>query len=495
MKKFALVLSVLSLSFFKIQAQRQLILEEPEQLVSAAAYNKMISQNFSYLLLSENSPQQGISATLNDKGSNLKINGLLYNGASGVLTMEADLTSTNGVYFFDEEEGGQQAKISFNYYRSLLFLSGYTKPDYLKNTTHRLAILEAILEAKNKHDKYYELLTDPKITSTNFSGLERDIDTSHIQIYEKLKAITALYINDQEAKGFDALPSREVDTKELKLTKTETISLEEVAKTHTITSTQFNIGKLLSVYKANETYILNKLEEELIDLELKAAESQWNSKHNTFFGVTPFYKRESFRSFSLDPSQSFSNMFSDTKGDLYGITFSLNYNYERKKKYGFKFFPHRFFIKASTSAGRASNISSFSNSTLNFTQSLGTDVNGNPIIFTKDDAAFIGDASYEYGTSNSVKLETYYYPFNIPVGLFGIISYEYINFSRQKNVKDKELSPMRLGVLFNLKNKEKDKPLVTIQTFLDRTDLSLSPNGRDNDLRFGLGVGLPINLK
>ena len=117
------------------------------------------------------------------------------------------------------------------------------------------------------------------------------------------------------------------------------------------------------------------------------------------------------------------------------------------------------------------------------------------LLFTKDDAAFIGDSRYEYGTSNSVKLETYYYPFNIPIGLFGILSYEYINFSRLKDVQDKELSPMRLGVLFNLKNKEKDKPLVTIQAFLDRTDLSLSPNGRDNDLRFGLGVGLPINIR
>lgn len=495
MKKLTLVLSVSSLSFFEIQAQNQLILEEPEQLVSAAAYNKMVSQNFSYLLLSENSPQQGISATVNDKGSNLKINGLLYNGAPGVVTMEADLTSTNGVYFFDEEKGGQQAKISFNYYRSLLSLSKYNKPNYLKNSTNRLAILEAILEAKNKHDKYYDLLTDPNITSTNFSGLQKDIDTSHIQINEKLRALTARYINDQEVEGFDALLSREVDTKELKLTNTETLSLEEKLKTHKITTNQYNISKLLSAYKTNENYILNKLEEELIDLELKSAESQWTSKHNTFIGITPFYKRESFRRFNLDPTQSFSNMFTDTKGDLYGITFSINYNYERKKNYGFKLFPHRFFIKASTSAGRASNISSFSNSTLNFTQSLGTDVNGNPIIFTKDDAAFIGDASYEYGTSNSFKLETYYYPFNIPIGLFGIISYEYINFSRLKDVKDKELSPMRLGILFNLKNKEKDKPLVTIQTFLDRTDLSLSPNGRDNDLRFGLGIGLPINIK
>ena len=495
MKKFTLAFTVLSLSFFRIHAQNQLILEEPEQLVSAAAYNKMISQNFSYLLLSENSPQQGISATVNDKGSNIKINGLLYNGASGVFTMEADLTSTNGVYFFDEEKGGQQAKISFNYYRSLLYLSGYTKPDYLKSTTNRLAILEAILEAKSKHDKYLSLLIDTLDVGNKFKELESDLIISNTKIYKKLKNLDTAFINVKNQGGFDALPSREVDTKELKFTNTDTLYLKEKSKTYKIVAKGYNISKLLSAYKANEVYILNKLEEDLIDLELKAAESQWTSKHNTFIGVTPFYKRESFRRFNLDPTQSFANMFTDTKGDLYGITLSFNYNYERKKNYGLKFLPHRVFIKASTSVGQGSNISSFSNSTLNFTQSLGTDVNGNPIIFTKDDAAFIGDARYEYGTSNSFKLETYCYPFNIPVGLFGIISYEYINFSRLKDVKDKELSPMRLGILFNLKNKEKDKPLVTIQTFLDRTDLSLSPNGRDNDLRFGLGVGLPINIK
>jgi len=495
MKKIALVLTVLSLSFFEIQAQSQLILEEPEQLVSAAAYNKMVSQNFSYLLLSENSPQQGISATLNDKGSNLKINGLIYNGASGVVTIEADLTSTNGVYFFDEEKGGQQAKISFNYYRSLLFLSSYTKPDYLKSTTNRLAILETILEAKSKHDKYLSLLIDTLNVGNNFKELESDLKMSNAKVYEELKNLDTAFMNVKNPGGFDSLPSRKVDTEKLKLKQSETLSFKENSTTQTILATGYNISKILSAYKANDNYILNKLEEDLIDLELKAAESQWTSKHNTFIGITPFYKRESFRSFSLDPTQSFSNMFADTKGDLYGITFSLNYNYERKKKYGLKLFPHRFFIKASTSAGRASNCSSFSNSTLNFTQSLGTDVNGNPIVFTKEDAAFIGDARYEYGTSNSVRLETYYYPFDIPVGLFGIVSYEYINFSRLKDVKNKELSPMRLGILFNLKNKEKDKPLITIQAFLDRTDLSLSPNGRDNDLRFGLGIGLPINIK
>jgi len=47
---------------------------------------------------------------------------------------------------------------------------------------------------------------------------------------------------------------------------------------------------------------------------------------------------------------------------------------------------------------------------------------------------------------------------------------------------------MRLGDLFSLKNKENKKPLVTIQIFLDRTDLNLDSSGSDNDLGFGLGV-------
>ena len=84
----------------------------------------------------------------------------------------------------------------------------------------------------------------------------------------------------------------------------------------------------------------------------------------------------------------------------------------------------------------------------------------------------------------------------MPIGLFGRIGYENIKFNRGSSADDIEKYPMRIGVLFNLKNKEKDKPVVTIQAFLDRTDLNLDPTSDpDNDLRFGLGIGLPINIK
>ena len=476
-------------------AQNQLIIEEKVGLVSQEAYNKMVTENFSYLLLSETSPQQGISATLNEEGSNLKINGLLYSGYYGILNMEADLTASNGVYFFDEEKGSQQAKISFNYFRTIGHWSKYKSPTPVKQTSNRMELLEAIIEAKSKHDTYFDLLSDPSIISYNYPELQNDLKAINLKVINKLKQLTARYINIQITEGFDQLPSRNVDTKEFLIVKPETITLKNNSKSYPITANGYNLNKLLIAYKANENYILNELGNKLIELELKAAESQWTSKHNTFYGITPFYERESFRRFTPDSTKTFANMFNETKGDLYGISFSLGYNYERKTGYGKKLFPYRFFIQASTTIGRASNRSAFSNSTLNISQSLGNDVNNNPITFTKEDAAFIGDTQYKYGTSNEFKVEAYYYPFNVPVGFFGRIGYQFINFSRLKEVDDKEISPMRLGILFNLKNKEKDKPAVVIQTFVDRSDLSLSPNGVDNDLRFGLGIGLPINVR
>ena len=478
-----------------LSLQAQVTLEQPKLPVTRAAFNKLVSQNFSYLLLSENSPQQGISATLNDKGSNLKINGLLYSGALGIFTMEADLGSTNGVYFFDQEKGGSQAKISFNFYRSLLSLSKYNSADALNTTTNRLALVELIIDAKSKYDTYYKLLSDQNVLNTDYSQLKTALIASRSEVIQKLQELSARYINEEQPVDLTTLPTRSIDTKSMILPKSEALAFEADSITYTLKATGYNLSELLSAFRASEHYILEQLEDDLIDLELKNAESQWGAMHNTFFSLTGFYERESFRRFTLNRTQSFSDMFDDTKGDLFGLTASINYNYERKKECGSCIRPYRFFIKGAATVGRASNRSSFANSTLNFTDALGTDVNGNPIVFTKEDAAFIGDTSYEYAPNATFQIEAYYYPFKLPVGFFGRLGYSYVNFGRLKNIKDIELTPMRLGLLFNLKNKEENKPIVTVQTFLDRTDLSLSPNGRDNDLRFGLGVGLPINIR
>ena len=107
-----------------------------------------------------------------------------------------------------------------------------------------------------------------------------------------------------------------------------------------------------------------------------------------------------------------------------------------------------------------------------------------------------GGNIYEYGLGASVNIDLYLFPSeDVPLGVFLEFAHEYIDFKDDKDIDDIQLTPLRLGLLYNLKNKEEDKPIVTVSLFMDRTDLSLSPNGSDNDLRFGLGVGIPINFR
>ena len=56
-----------------------------------------------------------------------------------------------------------------------------------------------------------------------------------------------------------------------------------------------------------------------------------------------------------------------------------------------------------------------------------------------------------------------------------------------------------MGLLLNLKSNDKTKNIITLQVFVDRSDLKKSPtpkvNPDEDDWRFGFKVGLPINLK
>lgn len=480
----------------------QIVFEEKGDLVSPTAYDKMIAEDFGYLILSDNSPQQGIAATVNDDGSNIKINGLLYSGNYGILGIEANLNASNGVYFFDEENGTEKGKISLNYYKSLFTLSSYSNPSNVKKVKTQLDILDYFIDAKSKHLKYTKLIED-NVIAFGLDTLTFKDELGFAAVSDKLRKLARKYINSQDIQGYELIPIRKIDDKDIKIDTTYTaieikvpkFNKKEIEYLKISKPTQYDLKALLDAYLKNKNFVLKELEDKINTTEINNADSQWLGKHITFLGLSPFYQRESFKRFTYDESKAFANMFNTTLGDVYGITASFNYNYNRGPGRKTAWFPNQFFSRLSVSASRASNISTFTNSSFNFSNPMGNDVNGNPILIESTKSAYNGTARYEYGTSNSFMFEVYYYPFALPVGLFGYVGYQYINFSRLKDVEDKEISPMRFGLLFNLKNKEKDKPLVTIQTFIDRTDLSLSPNGKDNDLRFGVGVGLPINIK
>lgn len=497
MKKFLLTL-IISSVFIPFLFSQDLIIKEKKGLISPSAYSKKISKDFNYLLLGENSPQQGISAVVNDKKTNIKISGLLYSGNKGVLSIEADLTSSNGIFFFDQEKGSDQGKITFNFYKKLWAFSEFYAEKNIDKVTSRLEILEMLHKEKSDYKGLKKLVEKLKIEGL----LEEDKDD---QVIKELKRLIAYHINDQEVEGYNLLKERKFDEttyvlkenalkiklKAIKENK-ESKSKEDVEINN---SGKINASKVLKDYKAKRKSILKGLKDSIVATELKNAETQWAGNHILFLGLSPFYERQGLKRFSYDNSKSFTDMFTSEKGNIYGITLSLNYNLEKGEASKNKYKPENLFLRFSTSLGRASNFSNFKNTTLNLTTPLGNDLNGNPVIFTNSDTAFLGDSGFEYGFSSSFAFEAFYYPFKVPVGIFGRIGYENIRFNRGSTLDNKEMYPMRLGLLFSLKNKEKDKPILTIQTFIDRTDLNLDPSQPDNDLRFGIGVGLPINIR
>lgn len=477
---------------------QEVIIKEKNGLVSQSAYSKMISENFNYLLLGENSPQQGISAVVNDKKTNIKLSGLLYSGDKGVLSIEADLTSSNGVFFFDQEKGSEQGKISFNYYKKLYAHSEFYPEKNIDKITSRLEILEILQKAKTDYLGLRDLIE--KMGLKDLLEKEEEDD-----VINELKELISYYINDQPKKGYDVMKQRKFDETPYSLMEDGVnIKLKAIKENDNNKNKEdyrikgagkYNSSKVLKDFSAKRKSILRKLKDSIITTELKNAETKWAGNHIIFLGISPFYERQGLKRFSYDGSKSFADMFTDERGNIYGVTISINYNLEKGEASTNALKPENLFVRFSSSLGRASNFSNFKNSTLNINSSLGNDINGIPVIFTNANTAFIGDSGFEFGFSNSFSLEAYYYPFKVPIGLFGNIRYENIRFKSGSTLDNIEKYPMRLGLLFSLKNKEKNKPLLTIQTFLDRTDLNLDPSQPDNDLRFGIGVGLPINIR
>lgn len=486
----------LDLSYLKLPnadpSKLPVIFATGNKLISDKSFTKKIAQDFSYLILGEDSPQQGVSATLNEKGSSIKLNGILHKSSYNIFTLEADLISTNGVYFFDQEKGGEQAKISLNYFRNLYSSSKYFGQSNNSKQILRDSLLTTIEKAYSDYYNLYDLLksaavnkpiVDPQLP---FGNPEDTLQRYIVDM--SLISIVATYINTQEAEAFDRLTKLPFESKTYVSTK------PNQGKTPL-----YDVNKIRTALLKQKKYITQKLDKKLSEIELRHAEEQWTRDVIVVGGVSPFYKRETFKRFTFDQTKTFANMFGNEKGDVFGGNTFISYNYQLADSYEpkmlRKLIPRQFFIRATATIARASNFSSFKNSTLESSQELGNDSAGNPIVFKNTDAAFIGDSTYEYGNSVALTGEIFYYPLKIPLGLFGKISYEYINFSSDKDIKDKELSPLRAGVVYNIANKEKGKPLVVLQAFFDRTDLSLSPSGKDNDLRFGFGVGLPISIK
>lgn len=498
-----------------------LVINTDDGLISRAAFSNAVSQDLNFLIFDKLTPQSGISATAKEDGTQIVLSGQLYSGNYGLLTAAADLSSTKGVYFFDQDKGGNDASISLNFFKGYNSKYVYNIKNDLGLIDINLQSVKLISDAKTKMDTIFSLLSQyiviKNVTGRSISGSqtkEFDLDNilvkddsstttddytktkEFIALNDKLISLSQTYINSQDSEGFDNLPPGTFDIKpftkkpeNLTSTKINYTNAKGEAKVINI-EYNTNLQALIKEYLKFKSYVYKQLEDEIIKNQLSSAASYWTSKHLFFFSAHPFYKRESFTTLN-----SRNLTFDEIQGDIFGITINLiNYSYQNLDKSKKWYMPRSWFVRTGLTASRSSNRSDFRESNLSISQNVGTDSNGNMINATSTRNAFIGDAQYQYGNTLGLTFETYYYPANFPIGLFGSIGYSSLKFPKDSGIKNKEIAPLRLGLLAKIKNTDAKKDIVTLQLFLDRTDLSLAPNGGDKDLRFGIGLGVPINF-
>lgn len=492
-----------------------LIILKDNGLISNTAFSKVVSQDLDYLIFNNLSPKEGVSATVKADGTQIILNGKLYSGNKGTLTIGANLASTKGIYFFDEDTGGDDATITLNLFKPYHKRYFYQNNSDFGQTNLKVNAVKLISDAKAKLDyimpRLFELVniqentnTAPVRSQNKFFDFPNDAEngknyketTAYKKLDCELRKLTKTYINSQDVKVYDNLPvgffdSKDFEKKPNSRTASKIISESDVNDNPTIFSYTNDLQELLKQYQELYTYILNgELEKRVVTQEIKDAQEFWSSKHLLFYSVHPFYKRESLSIFNRS-----NNVIDSIDGDIYGITFNwFNYSYQNLQKNGSRYYPKKVFFRTGVTASRTSNRSQFKESNVVITEDLGIDPNGNPITSTSNTSAFTGENQYQYGNSLGLTAELIIYPFKLPVGFFSSIGYSKTVFPGATGISSIELSPMRLGTLLNFKKKDSEKDVVVVQLFLDRSDLSLSPNGVDNDLRFGLGIGVPLSF-
>jgi hypothetical protein len=498
---------------------KTLIIEEKDGLISSAAFSKAVTTDLNYLIFNDLSPQQGASASIKDDGSQILFNGILYTGNIGALTASANLSSTKGVYFFDEDNGGDDATITLSFFRHYCRKYYYQTNSDLELISLNLKTVKLLSDTKAKMDYLFSQivqLVSIKYLSENVvigsqskelfiseENADYIVDTLNYKeskkykiLDDELQALSAMYINDQFIKGYAVLPKGSVETRDFTKKPNDTSFVQlnvNDGKKNKFYSFKYNtnLPALFEEYvKLREFILKGELEDEIIEQQITASAEYWTSKHLIFYSLHPFYKRESLSVFDTT-----TKTIDNIDGDIFGITISpINYSYQNLQRNRPWYHPKNLFFRAGISASRASNRAGFKESNITIDRNLGVDDNGNAITSTSAANAFIGNNAYQYGNSLGFNADIIIYPVELPVGLFASIGYSKLQFPSSTGIDDIELSPMRLGALINFKKKGSEKDNVVVQLFIDRTDLSLAPNGNDNDLRVGLGIGIPFKF-
>ena len=482
--------------------------EEPETIVidkdyvynkqvRDTAFRQLLFNDLNFLILGDESPQKGISYEYAKDKSSLKLSGYLGKISQSFLTVDGDFKTDEGLFFFNDGDlGGTQAKVTLNFFflSDLFFnnnrrfpelinknnelsekragasiLTDYTKIDFVIDLYVKYEALFNLLEKTNYP---YKETYKKKVKKLKSKLVELGIDPTTI----KHSYDTKDYVNKEEYQT--QIRSNFEDNSDEDNPQQDKIDF---------VSNQLDISKIVSEVKDVESKI-DSIDHKLIKLELDINKDVWNSKHLFYFGVSPYYERQSKEFFNSKlENDTLTYAFDNLKRDVYGV--NLNYNYFRQSKSNYF---SRSYFRANIEFARSSNYSDLTLSTIRKEDPLGTGENQEALYKIKDKKAYTGDMPFEYSFKAGLSIDAYVW-LKEDFGVFGNIGYNKFNFDT--NTLDKETVPLRAGLMLDINRADKKGKIAVIQAFIDRRDITVAPDGENEELRFGFKIGIPINVK
>lgn len=497
-------------SFSNAQDLRPLSPDTLKNPLNKSAFHKNIMQDINFMVLGDNNTKQGFSYEYDEKKTELSLSGALVITRYFLATVDGSFAVDEGAFIFDNKDGGsKKGSLNLNLFAPAWFGNGKFYPALKENMDsgkanrarylNYLTEKELPLKVADTFKILNTLLVDLNLPNSNLKKEWHGIFIGKLQVQNIMKSLNWFpdYIKkpivEADKKALLKALEKYYKNPDASAKYTDYASLLTAVKNGKQTTLilkgrgedtlEIKVPEGLDVEKLFKDYdkILTRadnIEEEVNDKQIKLFKDIWTIEYNTYFGLSPYYERESVDIYKNDSSiQTFSDRFIDTKGDLYGIKASFNH-VATSKSGAFLMF------RALADFGRASNFKDFDKKDFIYNTNpeivgLGTMVEEKKKTgyFTKDGRA------YTYGFLQKYSTELY-----ISSKVLG--AYAKFGYSKNEALVKKETLPFETGVMINVKSEKKN--VVSILLFVAREDLKVHP---DLDTNFGFKIGLPINIR
>lgn len=468
------------------------------------AFDKNIMQDINFMVLGNNNLKQGVSYEYDEKRTELSLTGALANRKSYILTIDGAFSVDDGVFVFDNKDGSTKGTAGLNLFIPAWFGNGKFYPatsgDINSGKVNRARHLNRLIEIELPEKVLDTFMTLDAIMG-NFKFPQSEITQEDGGLFggkldrqNNLKMVNSLHSKK-------TLPSKDRLLKallkyynnpdpEIKYTDYDTLlkALNKADQT-TVTiqgrdgSITYNVPEGLDIEALFNDYdkIVERaknIDEEISDKQIKKFKGIWTFEYNTYFGISPYYERESLTTYdSNSTATELADRFTDKRGDLYGLSLTAN-NVWRSKKGAFAM------IRGLVTFGRDSNFKDFEKKDYIY-NSLPEPIGTGTIIEEQKKTGYYTAHNTTYGYGLLQKYSAEIYLSSKVVGLYGKFGYSK-NEARYK----KEVLPLETGLMINLQSEKKN--VVSILLFVAREDLNVHP---DKDTNFGFKIGLPINIK